>query len=423
MDIPENSMSMQSTGTKINLSDLFDNLQTKSEEGFKYTSIVSEDSKPISVIPIVVNPINLKSTDISPITRINSIDSEYIHSNPSDSSLSSLQSLHSLHSSNSELDFSKSKSEILSNPTIPLSIVLPVTPSTSPLITITSKLSQDSLGSARRSPFTPKGLHASLISDGKGYLNKLTNEKFDTIASKFCALPTKTEEAIDIFVNLIVETTLSLQQKAIENNMLYAKLCKKIINEWACNTDFTCSEQYMGIPKNRIFEIKLLTKCFDMFANDWDNDFKELKKDSITLPKTDRDDKENKFRARLLHLVCFVGNLYLVDIIEEDKLMVIYKYLSKSHSELTLNYLHAYLGVIGAKMVKHCTENLFTLSTMIENSTNPKEISKLKRKADKFRFIDIIYSELEKISIDHSEFRIKCIFEELIEKWRREWAN
>ncbi|KAJ3204621.1 hypothetical protein HDU82_005717 [Entophlyctis luteolus] len=157
----------------------------------------------------------------------------------------------------------------------------------------------------------------------KGYLNKLTIEKFESISAHFLELQITDEIILRKVINLIFDK--ALDEHYFQN--MYGRLCLKL------STELPKVQPWIEIEtKNNIFRRLLLNKCQEEFENSekWskaDSEEAESRQERIKrLHSMSPAEKEkyaedeynrNKLKRRVLGNVTFIGELFKLNMITE----------------------------------------------------------------------------------------------------------
>ncbi|KAJ3204859.1 hypothetical protein HDU82_005555 [Entophlyctis luteolus] len=157
----------------------------------------------------------------------------------------------------------------------------------------------------------------------KGYLNKLTIEKFDAISAHFLKLQITDENILRRVINLIFDK--ALDEHYFQN--MYGQLCLKLSNE------LPKVQAWIDLDaKNNIFRRLLLNKCQEEFENSekWskaDSEEAESRQERIKrLHSMSAEEKEryaedeynrSKLKRRVLGNVTFIGELFKLNMITE----------------------------------------------------------------------------------------------------------
>ncbi|KAJ3065388.1 hypothetical protein HDU98_011254 [Podochytrium sp. JEL0797] len=170
----------------------------------------------------------------------------------------------------------------------------------------------------------------------KGYLNKLTIEKFDSISTHFLALPITSPSILRKVIALIFDK--ALDEHYFQN--MYGRLCLRLSNELPKIQTWIDMD-----AKNNIFRRLLLNKCQEEFESSekWskeDNAEAESRQERLQrLHSMSSEEKEayaqddyarTKLKRRVLGNVTFIGELFKLNMITEKIMhMCVFQLLSE----------------------------------------------------------------------------------------------
>ncbi|KAJ3108132.1 hypothetical protein HK100_003480 [Physocladia obscura] len=157
----------------------------------------------------------------------------------------------------------------------------------------------------------------------KGYLNKLTIEKFDSVSGHFLDLPITAPNILKKIIDLIFDK--ALDEQFFQN--MYGRLCLKL------STELPKVQPWIDMDtKNNVFRRLLLNKCQEEFENSakWskaDSEEEESRQERLKrLHSMSSEEKEkyaqdeynrSKLKRRVLGNVTFIGELFNLNMITE----------------------------------------------------------------------------------------------------------
>ncbi|KAJ3122607.1 hypothetical protein HK100_011905 [Physocladia obscura] len=157
----------------------------------------------------------------------------------------------------------------------------------------------------------------------KGYLNKLTIEKFDSVSGHFLELPITAPNILKKIIDLIFDK--ALDEQFFQN--MYGRLCLKL------STELPKVQPWIDMDaKNNVFRRLLLNKCQEEFENSakWskaDSEEEESRQERLKrLHSMSSEEKEkyaqdeynrSKLKRRVLGNVTFIGELFNLNMITE----------------------------------------------------------------------------------------------------------
>ena len=240
---------------------------------------------------------------------------------------------------------------------------------------------------------------AELLKTFRGYLNKITPQKYHVIEEKIRLLTIDTEERLTLILNLIFDKAVDEPAFCIQ----YANLCKYL------NTLKVSKINEKGESESVGFWRLLLTKCQQQFERDIyaDIDIEArlegiaecIDADKKRSLEAEFDEEKRRARKKSLGNMKLIGELYRLDMLNVKIMISCVQRLLSPIEEENIECLCTLLRTIGPKLAEDCRSKnndkaldpLFAQLTQIANDIKSKrgEAAKLSSRV-RFLILDIL---------------------------------
>jgi translation initiation factor 4G len=186
-----------------------------------------------------------------------------------------------------------------------------------------------------------------LVNKFRGYINKITDRKYDSIVRKIEGLEINTEDKLKGVLELIYVRAVD---EPIYSH-LYAKLCKhlcklKVTKENRVTAEFRkllifrCQQEF---EKNIYEDINLEGRMTEIISSGFSDDEKAIL-------KTKLEDAKRKSRKRYLGNIKFIGELYRMNLVKGFILQIILRKLMMDINDESLESLCILLKIVGKQL-------------------------------------------------------------------------
>jgi translation initiation factor 4G len=225
-----------------------------------------------------------------------------------------------------------------------------------------------------------------IITKARAVLNKLSVTKFDKLSDEFMAVGIDDEALIARAVDLVI----SKAQMEEHFCFMYADLCAKIYNVW----DEGCSKDEDSLGKS--FRVALLNKCRDEFDVDRKEEITKILNDA-TLSQDDKTEREILAKKRYTGHMRFIGELFIVDMVNPKTMHRCIGELIDETDEETLVCMCKLMLTIGLKL----------------------EGYDHRKGHDNF---SAYFVTIKRLSTEHSSSRMRFMLKDLIEARDNNWT-